>query len=312
MKVLISSKLLALYRFTLPRGLMCLTRVRETLVSRGFGELVPAVDRALEVFREGLALQGVYRSTSPNAVHGREAVAVDSELVRALGAFDEGLAATAKAFGPDSPRGESATLLRRELFPEGVGQVCMLRYVEKAGLVSFLLERLASEPELARAVAELGHAELVKRLTEITARYRAVVQVTKPTYAQVREVRDAGQEELSRVTVMLLTRRVADDLSPEEVEALDEALGEILGHQEALRRHHRRRSSDVEDEDELGFDDEASEDGPRPEDEASEGDPLLEDETAEETEPGDTALPPIAQPLDPPAADHDGADAGAA
>jgi len=46
MKVLISSKLLALYRFTLPRGLMCLTRVRETLVSRGFGELVPAVDGA--------------------------------------------------------------------------------------------------------------------------------------------------------------------------------------------------------------------------------------------------------------------------
>jgi len=306
-KVLIESKLLALNTFTLPRGLICLKRVREALVPRGFDGLVSVVDRAQEVVSEGLLLEGAFRGTSKGAIHGRKAVAVDVELVRALGAFDDALGATAKALGPDSPRGESATRLRQALFPNGVGPVCTLRFVEKAGQVTFMLERLESEPALARAVAELGHAWLVERLTELIVRYRAVVQVTKPTFEQVREARLAGQEELSRVTVKLLARRVDDDLAPEEAEALDEALGEILGHQEAIRRHRRRRHHPlgVEDEpDELGFDDE--------EDDASEAGPVPEDDTADETELGDPATPPIAQPLDPPLADHDGAGTGAA
>ena len=307
MKVLIESKLLALYVFTLPRGLMCLKRVREALVSRGFDGLVPAVDRALEVVSDGLTLEGAFRGTSTGAIHGRKAVAVDAELVRALGAFDQALEATAKAFGPDSPRGESALRLRRTVFPNGIGPVCMLPFVEKAGQVTFMLERLESEPALARAVAELGHTRLVERLTELTVRYSAVVQVTKPTFEQVREARRAGQEELGRVTVKLLARRVDDDLAPEEAEALDEALGEILGHQEAIRRHRRRRHHP------LGVEDEPDELGPHDEeDDASEAGPVPEDDTADETEPGDPATPPIAQPLDPPLADHDGAGTGAA
>ena len=303
--VLLNTTLLALYQFTVRRGDFCLRRIREILVSPGYEGLVPSVDRALEVYGSTKQLEDAYHRSGRNRVHGHEAGELDSELMRALGAFEGGLALTVNAFG-DSPKGKTAHQLHAALFPNGVGKVSVLSFVEKEAEVTGLLSRLASEPELARAVSELGISDLVERLTEVTERYRAVIQVKKPTWDEVREARRACQEQLIRVTVQLLARRVDPDLSPEEGAALDLALGEVLGHQDAIRRHRRLRRDPeaVEDEpvDELGFDD-AADEGPAPEDDVK---------AEEEKEPGAPAMPPIAQPLDPPTADHDGAGAGAA
>ena len=292
---------LNLYRFKVRQGLFCLRRIRAGLVKLGFEGLLPDVDRALEVYTAGLELEMLFRSTNRNARHGRNAVVVDGELGRALGAFDEGLALAAKVHGEESPEGRMATGLREALLPQGVGKVTFLAFAEKEAHVSFMLEQLESKPELGQAVQALGLGESVQRLEEVVVRYRKVVRVKRlVTFAEVREARGACQGQLIRITALLLARRLAVDLPAEEAEALDQALDEVLGQQVAIRRQRRRSGSpEAEDElDELDFDEDESDEGP-PE--------------AEETEPGGDAAPPIAQPIDPPAAaDHDGAGAGAA
>jgi len=316
--LLVDTTLLSLYRFTVRRGNFCLRRIREILGSRGFEALVPAVDRALEVHWSTSELEAAYRPSRRNTVHGREAVELDKELMRALRALHGCLALTVGAFGPDSPQGGTAARLREALFPDGLGRINDMAFVEKESEVTAMLNRLAEEPELAQAVSELGSAALVERLAEVTERYRAAIQVKKTTFAEVREARRACQEQLIRVMVHLMSRRVSPDLAPEEGQALDLALGELLGHQEAIRRLRRQRRDPEVAELELGWDDESAEldddesaEGPLPDGgEQAEGALLGGDETAEEREPG--APPPFAQPLDPPPADHDGAGASVA
>lgn len=303
MPVLIYYTLLSLYQFTRRRGLFCLRRIRGILVELGFPALVPEVEQAIGVYTTTLELEEIYNGTSAQAHHGPQAVELDNELSRSLGALDDALAAEAKAFGSEAPRGKSATDLRAALFPKGIGYVTALSFVEKEAQVTFMLERLEATPERVQALRDLGAWQIVERVASLVTRYREVIQVTKPRYADLREAHRACQEQLCRVTALLLGRRATSDVPPEEIEALDQALNEILSHQAAIRQHRRRRRRPVDDfeldDTELGFDDASVEDH----DEAPAAD-------EEEHDGADAALPPIAQPLSPPKAGD--ADAGAA
>lgn len=262
-----------LYRFSTRRGLFCLWRVREQLV--GFGGLdatVATIDRAIAHYQATRQLEGVYDAAS-QAKHGPAAVELDRELTRALSAIDDALGAAIKGLGLESPRGKLADEVRSALFPAGIGQVANLAFVEKDAEVRSMLERMDAEPELTQSLRQFAAMEIVDRVAELHPRFSEAVQVPKVSFTEVRDARLAGQDLLCQVVVELLYRRKEEGVSPEQVEVLNAALGEVVAQNQAIRRLRRRRN--------LPPDEELDDD---------------EDGIAD----GEAGVPPVAQPLTPP------------
>ncbi|MEZ6189589.1 MAG: hypothetical protein R3F62_31885 [Planctomycetota bacterium] len=259
--------LLNLYRFPSGRRLSCLRSMRERLGGPAFAPLQFVLDRAIAAEWETRRLEIRYR----NALRRRksefssETSELDAELDRALSALEGACGVALKAYGEDSPRGEAATLLRGELFPQGVRFLIHMPYMEQEAEVTVLLERIAAEPALAQAVQIVGVEDLVDRVAELNLRYGEAIRADRSaesaSFDEVRAAREAGHERLCWIVFLAVARLHALPPDGELAEALTAALEVVSEQNAAIKRTRKRRRSvtDVDPEDEA-FDDESEED----------------------------------------------------
>lgn len=233
---------LNLYLFPTGRREFCLRRFLKALEGTELAHLRARVERGLAHEAATLQLEDRWLGNKGDTEHGPGARALDAELDRALGALDENLASTAKAFGEDSPRGRAAGRARALLFPKGVQHVTHLPYVQQAAAVRALLERAETVPELAN-LDELGVAGIVERVRELNVAYDRALgsRGEGASFERVEAARKRGQTNLCEIVFVAIAHLVESGYEGEQAEALGEALREVIAQNEAIKRYYRRR-----------------------------------------------------------------------
>jgi len=235
------SAFVKLCTFNTGRRSSCLRVVHRQLEQAGIEDLRALAAEAIAHEERAYELEARWRSR-PRGVHAPEAKLANAELCRTLAGLGHTLRVTARAYGAEDPRAQQAERLHGELFPRGVAYVTRLGYVEQWSRVDTLLAR-AEDPALQEAARELGVQPLLARVAEVNARLHASLHAIKiQPFAEVAAARKAGQENLSRLAVRLLTRWIDGSADGAEAEAAGFAFRTIRRYDAAIRRYRKRRA----------------------------------------------------------------------
>jgi hypothetical protein len=170
-------------------------QVRERAQEAGLMRLVAHVDRAIAHDRECLQLQMKLRA-KPSARFSPEAGRLDGLLDRAVTGLDNYLDSHVRILGEDSDEGRAAAELRIALFPDSVGALTRLAYVQEDEAVAALLERLR-QPDLAPLAAKIPNLDhMLDSIRNLHRQYHEVLRKEHagPTREDVRASQMEGQE----------------------------------------------------------------------------------------------------------------------
>jgi len=249
-----SSDMFDFYSFPLSRQLYSLNQIDHALADCGDELLCQWVANAIRLGEEAYELEASFSGRTPNTVFGPEAQKVDWELDRALGAVAKFLTTSAQAYGETSAQAQLARFATDRLFPDGVPAVIHLPYVDEEIAVRMILRRIETEPRLGQALRELGADRFIERVAAVHARYQEALrdERPRPSFAQIKEARRAGQERLCQIVALVLVRLATGEHEGDQAAALRKALGEVKAQNAAIGRYYKRRRRATEVDPETG------------------------------------------------------------
>ncbi|GAB4543990.1 MAG: hypothetical protein Tsb0020_55520 [Haliangiales bacterium] len=215
---------------------------------------VSTQDRAL------LAVQERYRKTR-SALHGRQALRLDSAVDRALTVIDRYLAGQLDLFGEQHARGQAAKAMRAALFPAGVAAISQQPYVQEQVAVENLLA-VAKSPELAAARAALPEiSAMFDHLAERNQEYGEVLfeDMSAPNASTLREANRDGQRRLAGLVMIIYAHFLTH--APDDDDGLSDLLAPVRYQEESTRVARRRRRNALRDIDPDTGEDAPDEDG---------------------------------------------------
>jgi hypothetical protein len=202
---MVPSRYVTLYVFPTGRRVFAHRQVRERAQEAGVIRIATHVDRAIEHDRKCLQLE-MRRRAMPSARFSPEAGRLDGLLDRAVTGFDGYLESHIRILGEDSDEGRAAEALRAALFPDKVGTITQLPYVQEDEAVAAVLERLR-QPDLAPLAARIPNLEtLLDRISALHQQYHDVLRKEHegPTSEDVRAMQMEGQELLCCTAGMIV------------------------------------------------------------------------------------------------------------
>ena len=271
--------LIAILQFTAGQRFWIYERMRPIAVALGLPFLVRHIDRASAHEERLRDLENKWSGEGTRTLYSPQVTEVDGLVDQTLTAIRDIVVSQSRGLEPTDPIAVSADAFLAEIFPNGVQAVTNLPYIDQVLAVEIILGKLQNA--LAGAVTELGLSTRVRRLTELNAEYRRLINLDhgKVEYSEIQEGRQLGQRYLREIIAMVLGTFFDSD-DPVHVSNREELLAPVMAQLEIQRARARARrrgnggSSDAGDE-LVGAGEEASDD--------------VVDDVADDTAAGDTA-----------------------
>jgi len=120
--------------------------------------------------------------------------------------------------------------------------------------VRMLRRRVETEPRLGQALRELGATRFLEQVAAVHERYQEALrdERPRPSFAQIKEARRAGQERLCQIVALVLVRLATGEQEGDQAAALWKALGEVKAQNAAIGRYYKRRRRATEVDPETG------------------------------------------------------------
>ncbi len=237
-----ATALIALYRHPTGRRLHALRQTARLAATHNLAALSKHTTRAIAHDTNVAAMEADYESNPSGTLYGPHAVALDSDVDRAVTGLDGYLDAQVRLFGEDSARGASAARLRTELLPAGPGAITRLPFVSQHERINVLIARAAEDDLAAESEALPEFRELLDRLDQLNRDYGASLTLDAQgnrSREALAEAQAVGQEYLSEVVALILAHfATTKDADPAVRDAL---LAPIIAQNDLIRRSRRRR-----------------------------------------------------------------------
>lgn len=172
------------------RRRMALGRMLDVVLANSdWAFLEEPIRDALEAQEETIHTLRAWRDAQESAaMHASEATALDAQCDQALSSWLGLLRNTQSGFG-ETVEATAAALMEETLFPNGVGPITRLPFVDQHGEMDLLLVRVREEPALAEAAATLHLEPLLTRLEGLVTAYGAALSRTATlSYNDLREL----------------------------------------------------------------------------------------------------------------------------
>ncbi|WP_428261994.1 hypothetical protein [Haliangium sp.] len=237
-----------LYKLPVGRMVFALKRVRQRAEEMELAEIAEHAGLGIAEGQRVLNLMMHRDAGEGRGRHVPEALEADTQVDDDLAGIDGYLVSQERAYGSE-PRGQAAARVRVALFPNGLGAIVHLSFVQQHSAVDALLAR-AKEDDLAADVALLSDlGRLLGRLTRHNQRYGEVLGIDRgtPTNAEIDAARRRCDDLLTETVAMIVTHLALNPPGDGE-DGLGHFLEPILAQNEEVRlaRRRRRRPGDVD------------------------------------------------------------------
>jgi len=241
------ASLLSFYLFSTGRRLFAMGEVKKLALAANLSALAAHCDVAVATDEATRALEATWAGDKDASLYTPEARQIDLLVDAALVSLRSALNAEIRDAAPGDPLGEAAVKLEALAFPEGVGAITKLSFVDELAQVKRIVDLLQSA-EWASIVTKLGLERRLSRLVELTPTYEAAIAMpTKSvTFDQVKTARAKGQGLMLQAVAMILGQHPSDDAA--DLDARKKLLGPILRQNEAIREYLKARRA-IEDVD---------------------------------------------------------------
>jgi hypothetical protein len=189
--------LMSAFEFSPAQQRWVLDTTKEKMLSVRHTDLIPDVDEALGIVKEGQAVQRRWELQKGAQPGGRDVVAVAGEIDAIVGGIDGTLGANGRRRLGN--RGRQALVLRRALLPMGWPHFVATSHVEKVTRTEELIAALR-DPANVEAVRAFGLAGVADELEPLLVRFmHMVVPVMPLTWSEVVAATRLGHEAMLRV-----------------------------------------------------------------------------------------------------------------
>ncbi len=258
------SNLIQLYQFPAGRAAYACKAVYrvadqqgETAIAQAAAETVEAAGVALTRRREFYATRSAERRRA-----NREAVAIDIQLDRTIGALHDGLGTAVRTLDTTDPHHAQAVEAQHRAFPQGAAAITSLSYEEEQEAVGEVLRLI--QGELAPTFDALGLTLYVERAAALHAQFVEALQQrpqAATSYGDVRGAEQRLQQALLTTVARIIGRHPT--ASAEDAAGRARLLGPILLQNDRIGDGYRRHRP-VNDIDPESGEEQAPEADPSP------------------------------------------------
>lgn len=243
----IMKQVIPLMQFSTGQRLRILHRLRELAGERGFGEILPLIDRAIEHEQRTRALENHWAGRTGRSLYADQVVDIDGIVDQLLGGIRDIARGHARGLPAYDPVTRMCEHFLTEVFPNGLQAIVSLPYVDQVAAVEVIVGKLNGE--LADTVRQLGLEQKRDRLAELTVEYRRLVDEGRRDlrFADIREARERGQQLLREVIVVVLGR-FHDSTDPDQLAVREALLAPLLVQLDETRARARARRRNRIDE----------------------------------------------------------------